>query len=62
MIFSLPNFQYRLAKVKRYNEEFEKERDEYNKKMTEYRKNHWKQFWEEQTQIENRFLEDWKES
>ena len=61
-LFSLPTFNYRLVRLRTNNEDFEREREEYKKKLKEYRKMHYKKFWEDQTQIENRYLMEWRET
>jgi hypothetical protein len=38
--------------------QYELEREEYNQKMKEYRDMHRKTFWEEQTKVENAYIEE----
>jgi hypothetical protein len=50
-------FQVKAYIKKTVNLDYERERAEYKVKMTEYRKRHFKDYWERQTQVENDFLE-----
>lgn len=55
---SHPIFNYKLFIKKKRNLEFEKERKEYNEKMKVYRRKHLQEFWQEQTQVENTYIEN----
>lgn len=46
-------FSYRTAVRREKNKQFEQELQEYNQKMGEMRKQHRKDYWEVQTQVEN---------
>ena len=41
--------------------DFEKERSDYKKKVSVVRLGHMKHYWDEQTQIENAYLENYKQ-
>ena len=53
-----PAFYMRVYRKRIVDRPYEKEKVEYNRKMVEYRRKHFDDYWNTQTQIENDFLEE----
>lgn len=53
------SFGYRTVVRRESNVAWENEKKEYAEQMKTLRKEHARQFWERQTQIENAYLEKW---
>ena len=59
-ILQIPSFGLRVRVPREINYSFENERKQYKVQMKEYRKVHFKEFWDTQTQAENLYLERFK--
>ncbi len=59
-ILQLPSFGLRVRVPREINYSFENERKQHKIQMKEYRKVHFKEFWDTQTQAENLYLERFK--
>jgi hypothetical protein len=60
-ICQFPFFCIKARPINRGQKQNEIERCEYKKLMKEYRKEHKRKFWEVQTKIENKYIEDYRE-
>jgi hypothetical protein len=56
------NYTKKVIRPNPLTVDYDIEKAEFDKNMKEYRKKHQKEFWEEQTKIENKYIEEFLET